>query len=116
MKSKPIIPRESARRDVEEAIDYYLNETGDQIALGFIEALEHANFHLASQPASGSPRYAHELNLPGLRAWPLQRYPYLIFYVELPNHIDLWRVLHGQRDIPAWLHEEADLSQDTSDF
>jgi toxin ParE1/3/4 len=45
------------------------------------------------------------LNLPGLRFWPLQHYPQLIFYVEQPSYIDVWRVLHGQRDIPAWLQE-----------
>lgn len=38
----------------------------------------------------------------------MQRYPYLIFYVDLPSHTDIWRVLHGQRDIPAWLREDRD--------
>ena len=57
----------------------------------------------ARHPASGSPRYAHELDLPDLRFWPLKRYPCLVFYVERRDHIDVWRVLHGQRDIPAWL-------------
>jgi toxin ParE1/3/4 len=33
----------------------------------------------------------------------LSRYPYLLFYVERQDHIDVWRVLHSQRDIPAWL-------------
>ena len=113
MTSKPILPRESASRDVEDAVDYYLNEAGEQIALSFIEALEHAYHQITNHPASGSPRYAHELNLPGLRSWPLQRYPYLIFYVELPSHIDIWRVLHGQRDIPAWLHDDADIHPNT---
>lgn len=70
-------------------------------ALGFIDALEDACAHLARNPATGSLRYAHELNLPALRCWPLTRYPYLIFYVEQPDHIDVWRVLHGRRDIPA---------------
>ncbi len=46
-----------------------------------------------------------ELDLPGLRCWPVKRYPYLVFYVERDDHIDVWRVLHGQRDIPAWLRE-----------
>ncbi len=108
MKSKPIVPREAASRDVEDAVDFYLSEAGDQIALGFVAALEHAYRQIASQPAAGSPRYAHELNMPGLRTWPLQRYPYLIFYVDLPDRIDIWRVLHGQRDIPAWLQEDTD--------
>lgn len=51
------------------------------------------------------PRYAHELNLPGLRTWPLTRYPHLVFYIEHPDHVDVWRVLHGQRGIPVWMRE-----------
>ena len=103
MKSKPIIPRELANRDVDEAIQHYLSEDAKQAALGFIEALEQAFVHIGRHPATGSPRYAHELDLPGLRSWPLTRYPHLVFYIERSDHIDVWRVLHGQRDIPAWL-------------
>ncbi len=106
--TKPVIPRELASRDVEAAVDFYLADAGGRIALGFVESLEQAYRHIASQPASGSPRYGHELNLPGLRSWPLRRYPYLVFYVELHDRIDVWRVLHGQRDIPAWMNERAD--------
>lgn len=105
MKAKPVIPREQANRDIDDAIAYYLSQDAETAALGLIDALEHAYAHISRQPATGSPRYAHELNLPGLRAWPLNHYPYLIFYVEHPDHIDVWRVLHGQRDIPAWLQE-----------
>ncbi|MHB9101896.1 MAG: type II toxin-antitoxin system RelE/ParE family toxin [Sulfuricella sp.] len=68
--------------------------------------LEQAYKHITRHPATGSTRYAHELDLPGLRSWPLKRYPYLIFYVEQSDHIDIWRVLHGQRDIPSWLRKE----------
>jgi toxin ParE1/3/4 len=39
--------------------------------------------------------------LPGLRFWPLKRYPYFVFYLERETHIDVWRVLHAERDIPA---------------
>jgi len=67
--------------------------------------------HIARQPATGSPRYAHELDLPGLRCWPLRRYPYLVFYVELPRHVDVWRILHRRRDIPAAMLEEVDSDQ-----
>ena len=31
--------------------------------------------------------------------------PHLVFYVECPDHIDVWRMLHGRRDIPAWMHD-----------
>jgi toxin ParE1/3/4 len=102
--AKPIVPRELANRDVENAIDYYLSENADQAALGFIDALEKAYTHISRHPATGSSRYAHEFDLPGLRFWPLPRYPYLVFYVEHENHIDVWRVLHGQRDIPEWMN------------
>ena len=103
MKSKPIVARERANADVVAAIDYYLGEDAVQAAMGFIDALERAYAHIGSYPATGSGRCAHELNLPGLRSWKLTRYPYLIFYVEREDSIDIWRVLHGQRDIPAWL-------------
>lgn len=105
MRSKPIAFREEARRDIDDAIAYYLEEGAAEAALGFVHALEQAYAHISRHPATGSPRYAHELSLPGLRAWPLARYPYLIFYVERDQHIDVWRVLHGQRDIPAWMQE-----------
>ena len=105
MKRKPIIPREQANRDVRDIVAYYLSEATEAAALGFIDALEQAYTHISRHPATGSSRYAHELNLPGLRAWQLARYPYILFYVERQGHIDLWRVLHGQRDIPAWMQE-----------
>jgi toxin ParE1/3/4 len=105
LKIKPVIPRELANRDVDESIAYYLDEGSEQAALGFIDALEQAYAHIGRHPTTGSPRYAHELDLPGLRSWPLKRFPYLIFYIERDDHIDVWRVLHGQRDIPAWMQE-----------
>lgn len=108
MKGKPVVPREQAHRDAGDAVTHYLAEGAEAAALGFIDALENAYRHIGRHPATGSPRYAHELNLPGLRSWPLTRYPYLVFYVEHPDHVDVWRVLHGQRDIPAWMQEPGD--------
>ncbi len=105
MRAKPVVPREQAHRDVNDAVAHYLGEDAESAALGFIDALEKAYAHIGRHPASGSPRFDHELNLPGLRSWPLTRYPYLVFYVERPDHIDVWRVLHGHRDIPVWMRE-----------
>ena len=90
---------------MEEAIDFYLREAGDRIALGFSDALNRNYRIMASQPGAGTPRYAHELDLPGLRSQILKGYPYLVFYIELDDHIDVWRVLHAHRDIPAWLQQ-----------
>ena len=105
MTAKSIAPRARAVRDVDEALAYYLREGEVQAALGFIDELERAYGHIAQYPAAGSLRYAWELDVPGLRSWPLQRYPYLVFYREHEDRIDVWRVLHGQRDIAAWMRE-----------
>jgi toxin ParE1/3/4 len=102
---KPAIPRDRASRDAEEAFDRCLAEAGARVALGFADALQRALRHISRHPASGSSRYASELDLPGLRFWPLKRYPFLVFYVERDDHVDIWRILHGERDIPAWMRE-----------
>ncbi len=44
-----------------------------------------------------------ELDISGLRSWPLDRDPHLIFYIEREDHIEVWRVLNGKCDVPAWL-------------
>jgi toxin ParE1/3/4 len=105
VKSKAVIPRKRAERDVDEAIDYYLSENAPDAALDFINALEQAYGHIGRHPDTGSSRHAGELNFPGLRCWPLKKYPHLIFYVERSDHIDVWRVLHGVRDIPSWMQD-----------
>jgi toxin ParE1/3/4 len=101
MSRKPVVPREQASRDVDDAVEYYLKEGAAQAALGLVDALEDAYALLGRHPAVGTTRSAHELDIPGLRTWPLRRFPYLIFYLELDDRIDVWRVLHNRRDIPA---------------
>ena len=105
MTQKPVVPRAQANRDVEDALNWYRSENAERAALGFIDALEKAYARLSRFPASGSLRLAHELDLPGLRVWPLAHSPQLIFYVERDDWVDVWRVLHGQRDVPNSLAE-----------
>jgi toxin ParE1/3/4 len=105
VRGKPVVLRERARQDVEDALAHYIDEGAGAAALGFIDALERAYAHIGRHPAVGSPRYAHDLNVPGLRFWALRRYSYLVFYVERSDHVDIWRVLHSQRDIPAWMQD-----------
>jgi toxin ParE1/3/4 len=72
---KPVVPRVRAREDVEAALDHYVGEAGADIALAFIDALEAAYEFLGASPAAGSPRWAHDLNLPGLRSVQLKGFP-----------------------------------------
>jgi toxin ParE1/3/4 len=98
-----VVQRSQADRDVNGAIAYYLELRAVDAAMGFIDALEKAYGHIGRHPAAGSPRYAHELNLPDLRFWLVPGYPYVVFYVERDDHVDVWRILHATRDIPAWM-------------
>lgn len=102
---KAIVPRTLVNRDVEEAIDHYLGVASAKAALAFVDDLPKAYAQIALNPTIGSPRYAYQLGLPELRFLPLKRYPYLVFYVERDDCVDVWRVLHQQRDIPSWMNE-----------
>jgi toxin ParE1/3/4 len=79
VKVKVLTPRAQANRDVEEALAYYLDTASEAVALGFVDSLERAYAHISRHPAAGSPRYAHELNLPNLRCWQLKDYPHVVF-------------------------------------
>ncbi len=73
-------------------------------ALQLLDEFEAALDRVARRPGIGSPRYAHLLQ--GLRFWRLRRHPYLVFYVDQPGFVDVLRVLHSARDIPAALEED----------
>lgn len=103
MSTKRLILRAAADRDTTAAVDYYADEVDADTALRFIGALNSAKADIARSPMLGSPRYADILDVPGLRHWKLRRFPYLVSYIERKDYIDVWRVLHAARDIPAWL-------------
>ena len=103
MSAKLIVPSVPAVGDVRDAVDHYTDEAGQAVAAGFLEELERVYDLIQTSPAAGSPRYAHELGIENVRNRQLRRYPYLVFYVEQRDRIDILRVLHAHRDIPAQL-------------
>ena len=96
---KLVVLSEVAALDVQAAIDHYIEHAGADVADAFVEALTHAWRHIEMHPGTGSPRYSLKLDVPGLRSWPAGRFPYLVFYFELPSSISVERVLHGAMDI-----------------
>ena len=103
---RTIIRRQLARTDIEQAAAYYLDTAGLAVAERFVAAVESAVAHAATHPEAGSARYAQGLDRPGLRFWLVRGFPYLVFYRDAGDYLDVWRVLHAERDIPAWLREE----------
>lgn len=105
MSDKPIVLLPLAEQDIHEVVEHYRHEGGAALARRWAQAVEAALRFIGAHAASGSPRYADMLGTPGLRYWQTRRFPYLIFYVERSECVDVWRVLHGERDIAAWLRE-----------
>lgn len=101
--AKPVRFRQLAATDLDDAGEHYRREAVEQTALDFIDAVERGIKRISRGPHVGSLRFAYELALPDLRAWPLQRFPYVMFYVATDEEIDVWRILHTRRDVSATL-------------
>ena len=101
--AKPVQLRQLAADDIDAALSYYRQEAGESLATRFVDALEAELSRLSRHPLLGSLRYSYELDIPELRSWPLPAFPYIVFYTDRADFVDVWRVLHARRDIPAWL-------------
>ena len=97
--------RDAARRDVTDALDYYVGRGAESTAYALVAALEEAYATIAEHPGIGSRRHGETLGIDGLRTWPVPGLPFLVCYVERHDEIDVWRVLHMRRDVPAALEE-----------
>jgi toxin ParE1/3/4 len=95
--------RPAARRDVSAAVVWYAKEGGAAVARRFVDCVHTAFDRLSGHPSRGSPRYAAICALPDLRCMQLKDFPYLVFYMERREWIDVLRVLHAARDIPESL-------------
>jgi toxin ParE1/3/4 len=100
--------RARAAADVDAAVDHYGREGGDALALDFVEALEQSVRRLRGAPHLGSLRFSYEVGIPELRAIATKRFPYIVVYVPdvADVDVDVWRVLHDRRDIPATLADD----------
>lgn len=99
---KPARLRLAALEDLREAHAHYLR-VAPHVADDLLTEADLAQRHIGQYPGTGSPRYGNLLGIRGLRSWQLDRFPYLIFYIERADHLDVLRLLHQSRDIPAQL-------------
>jgi toxin ParE1/3/4 len=101
--TKPVRVRPLADSEVDEHADY-IARGSLAAALRFLDAVQEAYDRIGDHPAIGSGRYAYLLE--GLRMWAVPGFGnYPVFYLERPDHVDVLRVLHAARDIPAALGE-----------
>jgi len=95
--------RDNALHDVTDTLDHYVDQGTEAAAYGLVDALEKACTTIAEHPAIGSRRHGEALGIDGLRTWPVEGFPFSVFYVERHDEVEVWRVLHMRRDIPTTL-------------
>lgn len=105
MAAKPVQFRDLATFDLESASGHYVAEADVATAIRFVDAVEAAAQRIGRNPRLGSLRFAYELSVPDLRVVAAGKFPYLLFYLERESHVDVWRLLHASREIPASLRE-----------
>ncbi|MDO5625614.1 MAG: type II toxin-antitoxin system RelE/ParE family toxin [Pseudomonadota bacterium] len=94
---------ELAEADIDSTFAYYWTQGGDQLSERFLNDYDQAVTHIARHPGTGSARYASATGDAPLRFWMLKHFPYSVFYVERPAHIDVLRLLHQSSDVPRQL-------------
>lgn len=76
----------------------FIRRDNPQAARAFLEAAYNSFEFLARNPGVGRTR--GDLGFPEIRSWRIAGFRrYLIFYRELPDRVQIWRVLHGARDL-----------------
>jgi toxin ParE1/3/4 len=97
-----------ADKDFDAAIDYYLMHAGEPVAERFVDAISAAYAMIRDNPEIGALRLGESIGRPALRTWAVRGFPYLVCYEVGPGSVDIWRVLHGQSDIPEHLFQSGD--------
>jgi toxin ParE1/3/4 len=111
-----IVRRPSADRDLVAIFRWFARQAGLRVADRFLVEAEATFSRLAGMPRMGT---AYEPVAPpfvDLRFFPVSRYrDYLVFYRPISDGIEVFRVLHGARDIPGILAVEFDPASDGHD-
>ncbi len=85
-----------------QAIARFLKKTNSRAAMDFLNAAYDTFEFLAKNPGVGRRRT--DLDRSEIRSWRVSGFrSYLIFYRELPDRIQIWRIVHGARDLPSSL-------------
>ncbi len=99
---KRLTVQRRAMRDLADARAYYRQEAPHML-VDFALTVDSEFLHLRRHPDTGSPRYGLQLGIPGLRSWPVKKFPHIIFYMVDDTRVVVLRVLYQSADIPVHL-------------
>jgi len=95
---KPVRVRATAKADMRREVAYYLREAGGAVAKKLAKSLRQSMKRISLEPGLGSPRMGQDLDVEGLRAWPLDGFPMSLWYFERIDHVDVVRVISHRQD------------------
>lgn len=99
----PFILTPSAARDLDEILEYVLEHGGANPALHVHNRLYEGFSKVAASPGIGHVR--DDLADESLRVWAV--FSYLIIYRPETQPVQIIRVIHGARDLPKAVGEDA---------
>jgi toxin ParE1/3/4 len=101
---------EAARQDLAAQYEWYAGKAGTDIAERYLASFRHTVDLLTSQPEAGALRKFRSPRLRDIRslqvAAPFRAH--LVFYRMEGDHLVVFRVLHGMRDLSRRLSEPPD--------
>ena len=106
MKGRHVVIRPGATHDLRE-LAAHIELDSEGAAKRFEEAAAVVFAELLEMPELGASREWLSHRLPGLRMWPIPRFPnHLVFYRPTAAGIEIVRVLHAARDIDVLFTSE----------
>ncbi|MGB0723707.1 MAG: type II toxin-antitoxin system RelE/ParE family toxin [Gammaproteobacteria bacterium] len=95
-----------AKDDIAEILIYLRAEASPTVSRQFLEALDKTTNRLREHPHLGSHRTFTSPLLRHIRMIPISDFSrHLLFYLSDQDCIDVIRVVHGARDLPALFDE-----------
>jgi toxin ParE1/3/4 len=94
---KPVVLAPAAQAELEGATEWYEVRAGG-IGLKFVLCVDEALQEIGESPAS-FPKWEQDDRV---RRFVLQRFPYVIFYRETPEAVEVIAVAHGAREPGYW--------------
>ncbi len=99
MKSCTINPQ--AQTDIAEIAEYLFFEGSEEISFRFLDAFWASAVFLSENPYLGRSAELQNLHELDIRIWRVKGFEsWLIFYRPTEVGIEIFRILHGARDLP----------------
>ncbi|MBI2927838.1 MAG: type II toxin-antitoxin system RelE/ParE family toxin [Verrucomicrobia bacterium] len=97
---KPVVIHSAARAELDEDVGFY-ERRAEGLGLDLLAKVEAAILKIQEAPQAWPP---HKRT--GFRKYHVERFPYLVFYLEMEDQIWIAAIAHGSRRPGYWMTRE----------